>query len=504
MKEEKRVLVLGLDGASMDLIKKFAIEGKLPTFYRLMSEGSYGYMESVIPTMTIPAWNCLTTGKNMGKIGCFSFIQKAYRSYDFRLYTSLVRKEEDIWDILSDYGNRVFVFNPSNVQAAYKINGWMVAGCLCTSEDKLTYPRNLKEELYNMGYERDITDLRTLGALSDREHTRRHKEITAKHFKVLFHFLKKEWKFGFFVLNELDRVQHRFWNKKSVIISHYQNIDRKLGELLRRLEKDNTENTIIIVSDHGFGPNKTTFHINEWLIRRNLMKIKREFPLDFVRIFASILKEPVILKTLRPLMRFSLIRRMYQGIFLTTGRTPIEWEKTKAFSYGTFGTIYINLEGREPQGTVKEEEYEKLRTEIIEGLREVSVKAFRREEIYHGEYLYLSPDIIIQTDENINSISSRVGYNRYFSEGSGGAHNRKNATFIAWGADIKENFEIRTSVYDVAPTILHIFGIPIPRDMDGRVLKEIFKGELAMRGVRYARAEERRVRKRIKKLKNRI
>ena len=69
-----RVLVLGLDGANMDLIKHWASEGKLPHFEKVLKGGSYGYLESTIPTITIPAWNCLSTGKNPAKIGCFSSI----------------------------------------------------------------------------------------------------------------------------------------------------------------------------------------------------------------------------------------------------------------------------------------------------------------------------------------------------------------------------------------------------------------------------------------------
>ena len=132
-------------------------------------------MESTIPTITIPAWNCLSTGKNPAKIGCFSFIQKAYRSYNFRVYQSLVEKEKDIWDILSEYGHKVFVFNVPNVLKAYKINGWMVAGVLCLSDKYLTYPENLREELYKMGYMRDISDIETLWGLSDGELSRKHK-----------------------------------------------------------------------------------------------------------------------------------------------------------------------------------------------------------------------------------------------------------------------------------------------------------------------------------------
>ena len=112
----------------------------------------------------------------------------------------------------------------------------------------------------------------------------------------------------------------------------------------------------------------------------------------------------------------------------------------------------------------------------------------------------LAPDIILQTDDYINSINGKVGYGREFIEDYGGAH-RINGTFIAWGPGIKKNFEINAKIYDIAPTILHIFGIPIPKDMDGRVLKEIFEGELAMREVKYQEMEREKIRRRIRKLK---
>ena len=495
-----KVLVIGLDGSTLDLIKPWAQEGKLPTFKKLMREGSYGNLESTIPTITIPAWNCLATGKNPGKIGCFSFVQKAYGSYDFRIYSSLAKKARKVWDILSDYGYEVFVLNAPNVLNAYEINGLMVAGCLCTSEERLTYPRNLRDELSNLDYEGDISDPSILATLKDSEHSRKHKEITEKHCKVLFQFMEQTWDFGFFVFTELDRIQHRFWDQESTLLSHYQNIDGKLKNLLGRLEGENDGTNIMIVSDHGFGPNKRSFLINEWLMRMGLLEVRRIPTLDFIKSLVSIMRKPFLLR-MSSASRLPLLKQLYRSLTLHTGKTPIQWEKTKAFSYGTWGTIYINLEGREPQGIVKEEEYEKLRSEIIDGLRKMSVKAYRREELYQGRYLELAPDIIIKTDDYVNFISAKVGYGREFLEEYGGAH-RVNGTFIAYGPDIKKNLEIDAKIYDVAPTILHMFGIPIPKDMDGRVLKEIFKGELTMREIKYQEIDEMcNIKRRIRELR---
>lgn len=474
-----KVLVIGIDGANLDLIKRWSHEGKLPAFKEILSKGSYGNMESVIPTLTIPAWNCMTTGKNSGKTGCYGFIQKAYGSYAFKLYSSMVKKEEDIWDILNNNGHKVFVFNPANIQAAYRINGDMVAGCLCVDEERLTYPKSLKDELYNkLNYERDITDLKTLGSLSDREHSRTHKQITEKHCNVLFHFLDKEYDFGFFVLNELDRAQHRFWKNKATLLDHYQNIDKKLKELSDKLSKEKKETTIIIVSDHGFENNDKVFHINEWLSKRGYLKTDKKPVISSIKKLISIIKKPFFQKITRPLMTLSITRRLYQPLFLSTGKMHIDWKETKAFSYASFGQIYINLKGREPEGVVDPAEYEKVRDGIINGLKELSIKAHRYEEIYHGEYLKLSPDIVIETNEKANSISSRVGFGTEFMEGFGGAHDRFNSTFIAYGPNIKENNEINVNILDVVPTILHIYGMPIPKDLDGKVLKDIFKMEI--------------------------
>lgn len=499
-----RILVIGLDGACMDLIKPWAHEGKLPTFKKLMSEGSYGNLESVTPPLTIPAWNCLATGKNPGKIGSFSFIQKAPGSYDFQIHLHSVKKERDIWDVLSDYERKVFVLNVPNVFSAYEINGYMVAGFLCILEENLTYPKSLRNVLKEMNYERGTGYLIPSLVDSDEELSRMLMEMTESICKVLFHFMEKNWDFGFVVFQELDGAQHRFWNNKNLLLKHYQNIDKKLNKIISRLEEESEEAIVIIVSDHGFGPNKRMFLVNEWLAQEGLLKLKKKPSFVLTNALIRTIKPKNVLKILK-LVRFHSLTPLYERLLRQAVKTPVIWDKTKAFSYGNWGMIYINLKGREPQGVVEEKEYEKLRTEIIEKLRRISVKAYRREEIYHGEYLDFAPDIIIQIDENVSSVSGKVGYNKIFMDGFPfpGYHDRKNGTFIAFGPDIKVNFEVKAKICDIAPTILHIFGMSIQRDTDGRVLREIFKDELATREIKYQEQEKGRIKKGIKKLRQR-
>ena len=500
-----KVLVIGLDGSCMDLIKPWANEGKLPTFKKLLSEGSYGYLESVTPPITVPAWNCLATGKNPGKIGCFGFIQKSPNSYDFRMLIPSARKERDVWDILSDFEKKVFILNAPNVISAYKVNGYMVSGFMCPSKEKKAYPRSLVDVLSDLNYDMELGDLLSYLAISDSDLSKMLKDITEQNWRALTYLLEKDWDFGFFVLQELDGIQHKLWTQKDVILKHYQNIDRKLSELMDRLKKENDEANIIIVSDHGFGPNNKMFLINEWLANRGFLEVKKTMAFELVNGLIRTLKGPNILKILKLLMKFPLLMPIYNRLFLRAVATPIIWDKTKAFSYGNWGGIFINLEGREPKGVVRKEDYEKLRTKIIDGLKKEQIKAYRREDLYHGEYLEYAPDIIIQTNGYIDSISGKVGYNKEFMEGFPleGYHNRMNGTFIACGPDIKENSEMGAMLYDIAPTILHMFGIPIPKDMDGRVLKEIFKGDLATKDINYQKIDEKKkIKDKITKLRN--
>jgi predicted AlkP superfamily phosphohydrolase/phosphomutase len=493
-----KVLVVGLDGANMDLIKRWSNEGKLPTFEKLMSDGCHGNLESVIPTITIPAWNCLASGKNPAKIGCFGFVQKVFGSYNFRFSSSIAKKYRNVWDILSDYGKSVFVLNAPNVQQAYKINNYMVAGGFCLSDEKLAYPASLRKDLDEMEFEMDIVDLYKLSVL-DKDLTKKLKEITEKHFSALQHLLEKSCDFGFVVFSELDRVQHKFWNDEKLILHHYQNIDQKLKDLLDELDD---ETTVMLVSDHGFGHNKRIFFINEWLHKRKFLKVKKTRSLKLISMLSTILRKFYLFDVVMLLMKSPFLSILHQQAAQQTEKVDVVWGETKAFSYGTWGTIYINLSGREPDGIVKPEEYEQVRSEIIDGLKEISVNAYRREEIFCGEYLEQAPDIIIETDDYVNSISARVFYGKEFRKGFGGAHRRHNGIFIVRGPDIKENSKMNAKLLDIAPTILHIFGIPIPKDMDGRVLKEIFKGELAMREIKYQESNKNeRIKRRVRDLK---
>lgn len=188
-------------------------------------------------------------------------------------------------------------------------------------------------------------------------------------------------------------------------------------------------------------------------------------------------------------------------------REKIDWSQTVAYSpphTSVAGSVNINLKGREGQGVVDSNSYSKLREEIIKNLKalceetsDFKIEVFKREELYHGEQLGRAPDIIYTINDFQCVSRSSFSSGRIFQPGSmGGAYSgthRLEGIFVAKGPQIKESYSFEgAEIVDIAPTILHILGLPVPEDMNGKVLKELFQNgsELAQRGVRVSRVKK--------------
>ena len=194
----------------------------------------------------------------------------------------------------------------------------------------------------------------------------------------------------------------------------------------------------------------------------------------------------------------------------------INLRKSKVYLSGhskLLGAIYINKKGREPFGIVSE--YNSLKNKLISDLKatekiyNINVEIYNPSEIYTGDFVDYAPDIILSID-NWRCMITEKGSDVIFvrkpsSENLTGSH-RLEGIFCAYGPDIKKGEKLDgAKIYDIAPTILHIFGVPIPKDMDGRVLKEIFRedSELAKREIIYTKeSEEDKIKENIRKLKD--
>ncbi|MBP1911659.1 alkaline phosphatase family protein [Thermococcus stetteri] len=521
-----KVLIIGLDGATWDLIKPWADKGELPAFKKLMENGTWGGLESTIPPWTIPAWESMSTGKNPEKLGFATFMVKD--GYKFIPHNFRHKRQKMIWDILSDSGRRAVVANLPNIYIAQKINGCMIAGWLYLDKERITYPANLINELneHCNGYEVDIFDVdfekgKITGGPKDEEYLKRCDRLLEKHFLAFKYLLQKcEWDFGFLVFVTTDRIQHKYWDDK-ILLEHYRKIDKKLEEILDTVDK---ETIVFLVSDHGFGPIKYTLNINEFLIKEGYLKLKkprRQSPSKLL----NLVKRSGLLPVARALVNLApatLANRLKESVSsISFEKMDIDWSSTKAFAYAVLGDIYLNVKGREPNGIVGPDEYDKVREEIIEKIRnleykgrKLNIQVLRKEEVWPEASLWDNlPDlVIVPTDDGVQDINPNIGSGEIIteSEGTKGNH-RLYGILLAYGPGIKKGYEIEgAKIYDIAPTVLHVFGLPVPDDMDGRVLMEIFEpdSEFAKRKPKYVdpgyyekKQEDEKLKKAIKNLK---
>jgi len=343
-------------------------------------------------------------------------------------------------------------------------------------------------------------------------------EVIEKRAKVVNYLMESfPWDLFIVVFTALDRIQHTFWRymdpthphynpvegKKygKVIENFYRLLDEVIGDMLKKVD---VKTTIIILSDHGAGFDQMGGNfLNPWLESLGLfcpVKLGQKSHLsnliqEALRKGSALADGWLTKRTRRWLVRLlpggraELVKQLH--------RTKCDWARTKAYADYIRPSIWINLKGREPQGIVEPGlEYDELRDYLIERLsacrdvetgKRVVKKVYRREERYQGPYLENAPDLLI--DWNYEAIVSGFKYedehgNVVIIDEKSNLVERRNITgdhrpdgiFVITGPYIKKGQEIKgINIVDIAPTVLYLMGQPIPGDMDGKVITDVFK-----------------------------
>lgn len=477
---KNRTIVIGLDGATFDVLNPLIEKGLMPNLEKLKNEGASGVLRSTFPPTTAPAWTTSLTGKNPDEHGLFDFRKPLHYTKTRALISSKDIKAERIWNILNKQGKITAIINVPMTYPPEKVNGMMVSGFLTPARDsRMIYPVEMFDDFINAvpDYEVDIMHTKNWHFKDCKTILKRQGEIlTARIAACKYAMRKFDWDFFMVVLEDMDRIQHVLWdcfNKKTerkYMEEYYSFIDSKVGELISYI---NGKCNIVLISDHGFRGKSKLFYVNTWLSSLNLFDCK---------------KSEKRKSYLRKLDIFNL-RRVIRGTIKTpnldfSSRTI--WENTKAYS-GNWSEsgIYINLKDREPYGIVDKDEYEELREFIIREITKLSngkdgnivKRAFKREEMYSGTYSSHIPDILIEVHEDYlmdENISQGVDVFKKTPSYKSSGHD-ENGIVIIHGSNIKRGNEIINShIRDITPTILHAYGLPVPEDMQGSVLKEIF------------------------------
>lgn len=509
----KKVLVIGLDGAPPELLFKWAQEGKLPNISKFMSEGSWGDLKSTYPPESATAWTTFLTGTNPGKHGIYHFIKRVKDSYDYDFFVLNDCGAIPIWKILNKNGKKVGIMQVPLTFPPEDVDGFMVSGLGTPgNESDFTRPKNLKKTLLDLGFlVNNNTDMYKDGNedayLADLYYTEQKKVDATK-----FLLKKYEWDFFSVVFMGLDQMHHYFWKYlddkhpahdpvislkyKDEILRYYQKMDGWVGDILSDVD---INVTVFIMSDHGGGPLYKDINLNYWLRTIGLQDIKRTGKQKFRSILINSGFTLARLESLLTQLKLLNLARKFVPTKIKKGLLPrgdalseIDWSKTKAFSFGTLGLIYLNVKGRDPEGIVSPgEEYENLRTFLIEELQKlrdpddgklIVEKAYRKEEIYHGQNLVNAPDIYVATNtiyreymrytnKLVNPLNNAKNIERRLRVS--GQHTQ-NGIIIVRGENIKKNQHIEgAEIVDLASNILYCMGVPVSTDMDGKILTQM-------------------------------
>jgi len=470
-----KVLVIGLDCAAPELVFS-RWRGDLPNLRRLAEKGLWGELESCIPAITVPAWSCMLSGRDPGELGIYGFRNRVDHSYEKQaIATSGFVRHRRVWDVLSEAGKQSVVIGVPQTFPVKAINGIMVSDLLTPgTHSEFTHPASLKSEILGLvpDYDFDVPKFRT----DEKDRLLRLIwDMTEKRFRVVDHLLtSKPWDFFMVVEIGVDRIHHGFWSfhdprhlryvagnpYEAAIHDYYVRIDQKIGEWLDRAGR---ETAVLVVSDHGAKRMEGGICLNEWLWRQGYLAFK-ENP--------------------RP------------GQLVPLEKTEVDWSRTRAWgSGGYYGRVFLNVQGREPQGVIPQSDYEAVRQELAEKLRaipdpqgrDMGTRVFRPQEIYRAVNGF-APDLLVYFGDLFWRSVGTLGHGAIHTfendTGPDECNHAQNGMFILYDPRRPaEGHEVKgAQLMDVASTLLEVFGVPIPNGLQGQSLvnRERAAQELAM------------------------
>jgi predicted AlkP superfamily phosphohydrolase/phosphomutase len=538
---QPKIIIIGLDSATWDLIKPWAAQGLLPNLSQLAEKGVSGELESAIPPLTPPAWTSFMTGKNPGKHGIFYFLEPQPGSYAMRYANAGSRRSKTFFGLLSEAGVSVSSVNIPFTYPPEPLNGFQISGMDTPSEKSaFIHPPALREELEKVvgKIKFDITHLGFMSTDERREQVLAEmKEVDEQWAKIGLYLLDKHpTDVMMFTFMSIDTVQHHFWqyldqnhfmyNARSApkfgeaVLRVYQRLDAIVGKFLERLPE---ETTVVVVSDHGGGPvSDRVVYLNRFLAQLGLLSYQQQNRSAFGQAKQQLVRSvyKILYGTLGPNTKKFLagllpgVRERFEGAY--TSFANIDWAGTKAYCSEILASppsIWINKKGEKPAGVVSEAEYEPLLAEITRKLGElrdprtgepIISRVYRRDELFHGPYAKEAPDLILDW-WSANAFSAKPSFPEQNDEPVvqilprgpvkgpewGGTH-RKSGVLIARGKALKPGAQIRGArLIDMAPTVLYLLGQKVPEDMDGRVLTEAFDPQyLQQHSAEYAASSE--------------
>jgi predicted AlkP superfamily phosphohydrolase/phosphomutase len=455
-----KALVIGLDCAAPQWVFDRWLD-ELPTLRGLTERGSFGVLRSCDPPITVPAWSVMTSSRSPGALGFYGFRNRRDHSYDaLQFADSRAVHVPRVWDLLSARGRPVIALGVPQTFPVTPINGVMVSCFLTpdTTRSQYTHPPELKHEIEGLvgRYMVDVEDFRTgekERLLADIE------EMTDKRFRVAEHLLEtKPWDLFFMVEMGTDRIHHAFWRFTDenhrlyepgnpfagAMLDYYRRLDEKMGRLLRFADDDTA---VLVVSDHGAKKMDGGICVNEWLRQEGYLTLRTE-PFEPTRVTPDM----------------------------------IDWSRTIAWGEGGYYCrLFLNVEGREPEGAVPAEEYERVREELKEKLealgdehgRPIGTVAHRPEDLYR-EANGVAPDLLVYFGgldwRSVGQVGTGTVHVFENDTGPDDANHAHEGLYVLVADGVAPGRAPERDLRDVAPTLLELLGEPVPSEMEGTSL----------------------------------
>ena len=484
----QRALLIGLDGGTFSILDELIAEGIMPCLSAIMASGARAELRSVIPPLTPPAWASLMTGQYPGNHGIFDFFRFDFENgRHLRVAQADDVRCETIWSIVSRHGLKATVLNFPLMFPGRRMSGYVVPGWVPWRYLRLAcQPPGLYDDVKNLpGFNpRELAmDLSSEGKAIEGSQTEDdyaawielHIRRERQWFEIVRHLMAKDpCHLTAVLFDGVDKLQHVCWRFldpecfsahpspwertiRELCVSYFRQIDRFLGEIVGMAGPDPT---ILIASDHGFGRTAEVFYLNAWLEQHGYLT----WADGDHGVNAG---ETLGLET--------MARRFYQ----------VDWSRTTAHCpTPSSNGIYISVAGRGGKDGVPPEHYGRFRAQLADALRDfkdpvtgerVVTKIWTREEAFAGRCVGLAPDLTLALRDGgfVSVLPSDVAL-RPRPEPCGTHH--PEGIFVAAGPGIRRGLSVSPlSIVDVAPMLLHLLGLPVPEDMQGRVPTELFE-----------------------------
>jgi predicted AlkP superfamily phosphohydrolase/phosphomutase len=500
-----KILIIGLDAATMELVKPWAAAGHLPTLAQMMRGGAYSVLLSTPNMHSASAWTSILTGRNPGRHGLYVFNDRDFASGKQVFFKGGDRKGDLISRHLARHGfTSGFLNVPMTYPAECAESGYMISGLDAPSLNERAFcPATLRAELFSKFPDyyftpKNIGDLMSAGRIGEAIQSWHH---TIEIQTAAAEYLLEKYPTDFFmtVHTASDWGGHNLWKyfdpshpeydanspHRDALLSIYQALDASVARLLKFTDE---ETQVYVISDHGMGLHTgASYHLASWLEENGFMVRAKQ-----AEARASIVgKSRTLAKKILPASLKEKIKSSIGDERLKEIQTAekdsfyasINWSKTRAYTEAGRHVININLAGRNKDGSVAPEDYHRLIEEIITKLShwrdaqgsKVVESVVRRDEVYQGEYATRASDLYVYWNR-----AARLGEPPKAVKAKGfwwsGDHVRE-GILICQGKGIRAVQELSADqtpqVYDLVPTVMHLAGFAVPEGLDGRVIEEL-------------------------------